>query len=350
MSYGFSGEMTVNAISRRQLVIGAAALSMAPRTAFAATKSVPYARLAKFRDEAKALGVRALVLTDASTTLLSDGKVDEVRRIASCRKSFVSALYGIAVAEGSMKLDTTLKELGVDDYDRLTDVERGATIRDLIKARSGIYLPTAAESPAMKAERPARGSHPPGTFWYYNNWDFNVLGEIYQRVTGEDLFGAIEQRLLHPIGYEDFDRLRDMQWGYDPAYPRFPAYNMWMSARDMAKFGQLFLRRGEWAGKQIVPANWIDESTTVYSMTHRYGWGSGYGYMWWIATNRNGATNEGVPVGSYTAAGNGGRYISIFPEHGLVIAIQSEEEQGKPQAEIYTDKTAYARILRNLFA
>ena len=64
------------------------------------------------------------------------------------------------------------------------------------------------ETPAMRAARPARGSHPPGSFWYYNNWDFNVLGEIYQRVTGEGLFTAIEHRLARPLGWQDFDPLR----------------------------------------------------------------------------------------------------------------------------------------------
>ena len=131
--------------------------------------------------------------------------------------------------------------LGVDDYAPLSAIEKSATIRQLLQARSGIYIPASPETSAMRAARPARGSHAPGTFWYYNNWDFNVLGDIYQRVTGEGLFTATEHRLARPLGWRDFDALRHIQWGYEPASPRFGAYNMWMSARDMVTLGQLLL-------------------------------------------------------------------------------------------------------------
>ena len=75
---------------------------------------------------------------------------------------------------------------------------------DLLRARSGVYLAAAGEVDAMRDARPPRGSHAPGTFWYYNNWDFNVLGTIYRRVTGEDIFQAIEAHIAKPIGMQDY--------------------------------------------------------------------------------------------------------------------------------------------------
>lgn len=339
-------------LSRREFSAAlASSLVLAPHAARAmVAPRLNLSNLERFRQRAFDLGARGLVVATADKTLLSAGEVSEVSRIASIRKSFVSALYGIAVADGRINLAATVGELGIDDYTPLTSVEKSATLRDLLQARSGIYLPTAAETPAMKAARPARGSHAPGTFWYYNNWDFNVLGDAYQRVTGEDLFQGIENRLLRPLGFQDFDPLRDMKWSYDPEYPRFPAYNMWMSVRDMARFGQLFLRRGEWGGKQLVPPAWVKESTTAYSRTDHSGWGGGYGYLWWIASQIDGASTEGLPVGAFSAAGNGGRWITVFPDHDLVVAVQPVEIRGQPQSEIYTDKSAYTRLLGLLFA
>jgi CubicO group peptidase (beta-lactamase class C family) len=282
--------------------------------------------------------------------LVSDGDVRAPMRIASIRKSFVSALYGIAVAEGKVKLDAKVADLGVDDYTKLTDVERSATIRDRLMARSGVYLPTAAETAAMRAARPERGSHAPGTFWYYNNWDFNVLGEIYQRVTGEGLFTAIEHRLARPLGFQDFNALRDTSWSYDREAPRFPAYNIELSARDMAKFGRLFLQRGRWNGTQIVPESWVKESTRSYSLTGRDGVHSGYGYMWWVVADDASVDRRGLPAGSFSASGNGGRYITIFPSLDLVVAIQPDEKRGQPPVPLYANTNAYSDLLAELIA
>jgi CubicO group peptidase (beta-lactamase class C family) len=87
-------------------------------------------------------------------------------------------LYGIHVGRGDIDLDATLAELDIDDITPyLTPIEKTATIRDLLLSRSGIYHEAAGESQSMIDLRPERGSHPPGTYFYYNNRDFNALGE-----------------------------------------------------------------------------------------------------------------------------------------------------------------------------
>ena len=161
-------------------------------------------------------------------------------RRAGHTPSLVAALAHFDVSFMAWVLLGALGAYIADDLD-LTASEKGARVRDLLQARSGVYHAALYETPDMAKMRPPRGSHPPGTFWYYNNWDFNVLGDIYQRVTGEGLFTAIEHRLARPLGWRDFDALRHIQWGYEPASPRFGAYNMWMSARDMVTLGQLLL-------------------------------------------------------------------------------------------------------------
>ncbi len=297
-------------------------------------------KLAPFTKKATQLGVLGLVCLADGKTIVSHGEVSKPLRIASVRKSILNALYGIAMTRQTINLDATMKEVGIDDYTPLTDTEQRATVRDLFKARSGIYISTAAETPAMIAARPPRGSHAPGTFWYYNNWDFNVLGEIYQRVTGRSFYTAVEHDLAGPLGWRDFDPMRDGRYQYLAGSPRFPAYNLSMSARDLATVGQLYLDKGMLNGKQHVLASWVDESTTMYSTTGRKGIESGYGYLWWGATDKDGADPAGIPLGSYTAAGNGGRYVVVLPSVRGVIAIQPNEQNGQPPVPLYANVEA----------
>ena len=103
-------------------------------------------------------------------------------------------------------MDLTLKELGIDDVEpNLTDEEKQATIKDLLKSRSGVYHEAAAETQEMKDIRPERGSHPHNTFFYYNNWDFNVGAAIYEQLTGKYIFNEFKEGIASPIGMQDFD-------------------------------------------------------------------------------------------------------------------------------------------------
>jgi CubicO group peptidase (beta-lactamase class C family) len=259
--------------------------------------------------------------------ILQDGKIvaswgDVGRKVnvASVRKSLISTLYGIAVAEGRIDLASTLAALGIDDRPpSLTGAEKQATIRDLLMARSGIYHPAAYETRDIQKKRPARGSHAPGTFWFYNNWDFNALGTIYRHETGEDIFESFYRRIARPIGMEDF-KPGDGTYVLDPVSIH-PAYPFSLSARDAARFGQLMLNGGEWNGKQVVPADWVKASTTAYSHTPR---GSlGYGYLWW--TLRPEVFGEGAAL----ATGYGGQAIAIVPAKRLVVAQTTAPGQNR---------------------
>ncbi len=110
----------------------------------------------------------------------------------------------MAVGEGKIFLDGTMERLGVDDKPPTsTAVEKRATVRDLLESRSGIYRAAAYETKGMFEQKPARGSHAPGTFWYYNNWDFNALGFIHERATGTRIFDAFYNEIARPIGMQD---------------------------------------------------------------------------------------------------------------------------------------------------
>ena len=126
----------------------------------------------------------------------------------SVRKSFISSLYGIYSAEGAIDTNETLEHLGIDEtHDRLTPAEKQARVVDLLRARSGVYHDVDFETSYMKAHRPARGSHAPGTFWYYNNWDYNVLGTIFERKTGLRIGDAFYGRIAQRWAWRIFSRL-----------------------------------------------------------------------------------------------------------------------------------------------
>ena len=206
------------------------------------------------------------------------GDISKPMNIASIRKSVLSVLYGIYVDRGAIDLNQKLSELDITDKGGLSDVERSATVRQLMQARSGIYHEAAYETSHAKKLRPERGSRAPGQRWYYNNWDFNALGTIFQRRTGKDVFEALNIELAIPLQFQDFRYPKDTEFKYERSSDH-PAYVMYLSARDLARVGLLVSRDGRWNGRQIVSPAWLRESTTSYSAA---GGGNGYGYMWWI--------------------------------------------------------------------
>jgi len=248
----------------------------------------------------------------------SYGDVGEASYLASSRKSILSMLYGNAVARGQIKLDATIGELGIDDDGGLLPIEKTARVRDLLTARSGVYHP--GGSPGGVENGPARGSHQPGTFFLYNNWDFNVAGAIYEKLTGKTIFKAFAEELAAPLGMQDFDPTRQHMLGYTPRRSRYLAYHFFLSCRDMAKLGQLMLDHGRWNGRQLVPAAWVAESTRLHvpsSETHM-GAGDrlGYGYFWWILSE---ARPSPAFAGAYAALGHYGQYIAVLPALDMVM-------------------------------
>ena len=277
--------------------------------------------LAEARALAEELGSGAILLVDRGNVVVAWGDVTRPFKMASLRKSMVSALYGIAEARGTIDLTKTLGQLGIDDQAGLTGAEKQATVADLLRARSGVYLPAAYEPASMKRRRPERGSAEPGEHWFYNNWDFNVLGTIYEQETGTDLFAAFEQQLARPLGMEDFDRLRHGIAFLEPSSSDHPAHIFRLSARDLARVGQLYLQRGRWNGRQLIAQDWIVESTRAHTELppgNPYGAG-GYGYLWWSYPKREPANIPVESIDLWIARGNGGQVLAVAPEEDLVF-------------------------------
>ena len=269
--------------------------------------------------------IAAVMIIYKGKVLVSWGDTNSPYMCHSIRKSLLSALYGIHVKEGHIDLQKTMADLDIDDVPPLTDAEKQAKVVHLLKSRSGIYHEAAYEAPEMKEIRPPRGSHPPDTFWYYNNWDFNTLGTIFEQETNTKIFEEFKARIADPLGMQDFN-LDLCEYYYEWDLSIHPAYLFQMSARDRARFGQLYLQNGQWEDEQIISKKWIKKSTKSYSDISVMGeefQGIGYGYMWLVISKDVPAFQsfnylKDIGPGFY-ASGAGGHVIIILPEQEMVF-------------------------------
>jgi CubicO group peptidase (beta-lactamase class C family) len=272
--------------------------------------SVHDAQLEAALAHARRRGAHAMMVVVGGRVAASFGDVSEKLEVASARKSLLSALYGIYAAEGLVDISATLADLGIDDAEPLDDVEKQATIRDLLMSRSGVYRPAAAESRNMARGRPAPNSHQPGTHWNYNNWDFNVLGTIFERQIWASVHEVFEERVARPIGMQDYTSDDGYYLSIDESTHR--AYRFKMSARDLARFGLLFARDGRWRDDQIVPSDWVKESTTPHTADAQHQ--LGFGYSWWSGEPRHLGGHD-----FYLARGGAGHAVLVVPALDLVV-------------------------------
>lgn len=302
--------------------------------------------LAALDARAEELGSAALMIVQGGEIVYSRGEIERPFLLHSLRKSVMSAMIGVLVDNGAITLDTTLAELEIDDLPGLTETERSATVRDIITARSGVYIASAAETQAMADSRPERGAYAPGEHWYYNNWDFNVAGHIFERVSHRTYNGAFQRMFAEPMCMQDWNAFGSYRF-YAPG-TAFPAYHLRISARDLALFGQLFLQDGQWNGEQLISAAWVADSTASHSQTEWPGaWAGGYGYMWWKPADDASAEAAGLAPDMYTGAGAGGHYLTVIPSRDMVIVHRMDTDQpGTPRLGM----TAYGELLAEILA
>ena len=149
----------------------------------------------------------------------------------------------------------------------------------------------------------------PGSTFNYCNGASQAMATILKKATGKNLADLFAEKL--PIG------IGDLYWAMSPENVSSGYSGIYMQPADMAKFGYLYLRNGNWNGEQLISKQWIKESTKLQIKAN---WGPllpEYGYMWWI--NR---------FGGYAALGYGGQYIFVVPEHDLVVVFTSGLFQG----------------------
>ena len=284
------------------------------------------------------MGTTGLMIVVGGKVIYTFGDVREVSYIASCRKSVLSMLYGKYVRDGTIRLGETVGELGIDDVGGLLPIEKTATVYDLISARSGCYHPAANAGGIPEGKEMPRGKTKPGTTFVYNNWDFNVAGTVFEQKTGKSIYDVFEKDIAIPLGLQDWDRSRHQRTG-DASKSIHLAYHFKFSTRDMARIGELMLRQGKWNGRQLVPADWVEESTSPVT---KFGRGGGYGYMWWLLSDSD---FPEAYVGAFAAHGRFGQHITVMPALDMVIAHKSALNQKHP-----TKGKDYDELVRRIVA
>ena len=279
------------------------------------------------RDSSNTTG---LVVVDRGRVVFEFGDVADLSYVASVRKSILAMLYGKYVEDGTIDLELTLEDVGMDDVGGLLDIEKQAKIEHLVTARSGVYHP-ASNSGDNLADAPERGSQQPGEYMLYSNWDFNAAGAVFEQETGVDIYDSLEEQLAVPLQFQDWDRLVQRKSG-NLEVSRNPAYHMWLSTRDMARIGYLMLREGRWEDEQVISRDWVRRITSVvtpleemHPVARRDGY-FGYGYMWWLW---DGPRAVGPFEGAYTARGAWGQWITVMPVVDLVIAHKTNSVYGR---------------------
>jgi len=317
------------------------------------------ARLKALSGWLESLDTTAMMVAVGGRSLFEYGDLSHLSYLASVRKSVLAILYGKYVENGTIPLGKTLREMEMTDVDGLLPQELEATVENLITARSGVYHP-ASNSGDNTASAPPRGSQRPGTYYLYNNWDFNAAGAVFEKLTGKEIYDALESDLAKPIGMQDFDRSKQRKSG-DIKRSHFLAYHIWLSTRDMARVGLLMLRGGEWQGQQVASRAWVQRISSLVTPFHEmnppslrsFGTGDrwGYGCMWWVWDAPN---SPGPFEGAFTGMGAGGQYITVLPRLDMVVAHKTDIEQvsahGPGQRRRTVTGTEYGSILRMLIA
>jgi len=278
-------------------------------------------RLLAARAQFDRIGSAAFMALHDGRVFVSWGDVGRKIALHSIRKPLLGALYGIAVARGRIDTSATLAQLGIDDIPPgLTAAEQQARVIDLLKSRSGVYHEAAYEGAEMIALRPPRGSHAPGSFYYYNNWDFNTLGAIYERGTGVGIFEAFKREIADPVGMQDFG-VADGTYFHERERSQYPAYLFRMTARDLARIGVLFQRNGVWEGRQVVPPSWIAASWTPTAIENP-DVGLAYGLLWGILP-----AESSIRLGpGYLGGGVGVQFVFVKPDDRLVFVHLMDTE------------------------
>lgn len=252
---------------------------------------------------------------------------DKPHVLWSLSKSFTSTAIGLAVAEGKLSVDDRVLDFFPDDAPEEPSANlKAMRVRDLLTMNAGHHdeLNWRKAPHWVQAFLAHPVPHKPGTHFRYNTPATYMLSAIVQKVTGETVLDYLTPRLFEPLGIEK------PQWDESPQGISIGGYGLFLRTEDIAKFGQLYLQRGQWNGQQILPAEWVDLATSkqVSNGSDPNGdWDQGYGFQFWRCRN-----------GAYRGDGKDGQFCIVLPEQDAVIAITANAQDMASELKIVWDK------------
>ena len=259
---------------------------------------------------------------------------DTAFHVFSVTKSILSALIGIAVGKGCIEsIDQKVLDF-FPDYTpkRGEKTAQRVTVRDMLtmtapfKYKSAPYTKYFTSEDWVKSALDLLGGKGEiGSFRYTPLIGPDILSGILTKATGQSALRFAQENLFSPLGIdvpqnvifhskeEQLSIMKDRHesgWVADPQGINTAGWGLFITPEDMAKIGQLYLNRGAWNGSQLIPSEWVDESTSQHSRWDKLL----YGYLWWIIDESE---------HSYAALGDGGNVIYVNPAKNLVVAIAS---------------------------
>ena len=273
--------------------------------------------------------------------------------IWSVSKSFLSALVGIALNDGLIEsiddpITKYLKDFNGTGYE-------GVSVKNLLQMSSGIGFNedygdpdsdinrygrvTATGTSQREFAKTLKNSRTPGTFNHYVSLDSQMLGMLIAEVSGVSVKEYLHEKIWSQIGMQD-----DAYYLTDQQEIEMSLGGLNVTVRDLAKFGQLYLKKGNWNGKQIVPEQWVEDSTIPDGIHVQPNAGDnltsstwGYGYQWWV---------PGPVVTDFTAHGIYNQFIYVDPKTEVVIAKTSSNFRFVEEKEFTKD--AHIAIFRSI--
>lgn len=229
----------------------------------------------------------------------------------SLSKSFTSTAVGLAVHEGRLSVEDKVVSFFPDQLPADVSENLAAMrVRDLLSMSTGhaVEPQVKRDDDWVRAFLAADVAHQPGTHFLYNTPSTHVLSAIVQKLTGQRLTDFLTPRLFEPLG------ITEAHWEQSPLGIDIGGYGLSLRLESVAKFGQLYLQKGKWHGKQLLPETWVNDATSaqVSNGDPATGgdWNQGYGYQFWRSRHN-----------SYRADGAFGQYCVVMPEHDAVLAI-----------------------------
>lgn len=284
-------------------------------------EGVPSAALLEFVEAADARidGLHSLMLVRHGR-VIAEGwwapyTADDRHMLYSLSKSFTSTAVGLAIAEGKLGLHDPVVSFFPEEAPTAPGPHLGEMrVRDLLIMSTGHHAEAIADFAAHTPdpirrflEQPV--AHKPGSFFLYNSPATFMQSAIVQKVTGQNLVDFLRPRLFEPLG------IADPEWEMTPDGIAVGASGLSIRTEDIACFGQLYLQRGVWHGRQLVPAAWIEEATarqTSNGSNPSSDWDQGYGYQFWRCR-----------PGFARADGAFGQFCFIMPQHDAVLVLTS---------------------------
>ena len=243
---------------------------------------------------------------------------DTPHMLYSLSKSFTSTAVGFAIAEGKLNLDDQVIKFFADEAPaEPSENLRAMRVRDLLRMNTGnqTEAPIRVNFPSLQTETWTKTflkhdvPFKPGTHFLYNSPATYMLSAIVQKVTGMTVLEYLRPRLFEPLGF------KDPVWITSPQGINAGAYGLSVRTEEIARFGELYLRKGMWNGKQLLPATWVAQATSMQTSTGSApasDWDQGYGYQFWRSRHN-----------SFRGDGAFGQYCMVIPELDAVVAITS---------------------------